>query len=51
MRKKLVDGVDFEWVEKDGVKFKLLTRKFLLERGYCCHNACKNCPYTKKKDK
>jgi hypothetical protein len=22
-----------------------LTREFLLERGYCCHLGCKNCPY------
>ena len=22
-----------------------LTRAFLLERGFCCENGCKNCPY------
>jgi hypothetical protein len=22
-----------------------LTREFLLERGYCCGNGCRNCPY------
>jgi hypothetical protein len=21
------------------------TAKYLLERGYCCGNGCKNCPY------
>jgi hypothetical protein len=22
-----------------------LTREYLLERGYCCENGCRNCPY------
>jgi len=22
-----------------------LSREFLLERGYCCGNRCRNCPY------
>tara|TARA_R110000796_G_scaffold111058_1_gene222583 strand:- start:178 stop:378 length:201 start_codon:yes stop_codon:yes gene_type:complete len=22
-----------------------LTREFLLNRGFCCDNGCKNCPY------
>jgi len=22
-----------------------LSREFLLKRGFCCHNGCKNCPY------
>jgi hypothetical protein len=30
-------------------KYKPLSRKFLLDRGYCCHNRCKNCPYKDKK--
>lgn len=24
---------------------KPLTSKFLLSRGFCCNNGCKNCPY------
>ena len=24
-----------------------LSRDFLLSRGYCCNNGCKNCPYIK----
>ncbi len=47
-KKKLVEGVDFTLTEVDGIKFKVFTEKFLLERGYCCHNACKNCPYKKQ---
>ena len=28
------------------------TSHFLLQRGYCCNNGCKNCPYRKEsKDK
>ena len=27
---------------------KPLTREFLLERGSCCNNDCKNCPYKNK---
>lgn len=23
----------------------VFTRKYLLKRGYCCKNKCKNCPY------
>ena len=25
--------------------FAPLTAEYLLERGYCCGNGCKNCPY------
>ena len=24
---------------------KPLSREFLLKRGFCCNNGCKNCPY------
>jgi NTP pyrophosphatase (non-canonical NTP hydrolase) len=27
------------------MKPKPLSRDFLLKRGFCCHNGCKNCPY------
>lgn len=27
-----------------------LSRNFLLKRGFCCHNGCKNCPYMTFKD-
>tara|TARA_R110001606_G_scaffold343624_1_gene492213 strand:- start:5563 stop:5832 length:270 start_codon:yes stop_codon:yes gene_type:complete len=30
---------------------KSLTKDFLLKRGYCCNNNCKNCPYKNKKMK
>jgi len=47
-KRELVENVDFVWDEIDGFKFKIFTEKFLLERGYCCGNNCKNCPYKKR---
>lgn len=28
--------------------YRILTSKFLAEKGYCCSNKCKNCPYQPK---
>ncbi len=25
--------------------YRVFTEKYLLKRGYCCKNGCKNCPY------
>ena len=33
------------------VKYKPLSKEYLLKRGYCCNNGCKNCPYNKKLNK
>lgn len=41
--KKLVEGVDYVW--ENGLM--VLTKEFLLKRGWCCGNGCKNCPYKK----
>lgn len=27
------------------MNLKPLSRNFLLQRGFCCHNGCTNCPY------
>jgi hypothetical protein len=27
----------------------VFTEKYHLERGYCCKNGCRHCPYTEKK--
>lgn len=40
---KLVEGIDYTIDEKSGLI--VLTSLFLLNRGYCCSNNCKNCPY------
>ncbi len=37
------DGIvdDIEIFDQDGA----LSREYLLARGYCCGNGCRNCPY------
>ena len=36
-----VEGLDFYF--EDGLM--VLTRRYLLNRGFCCENRCRNCPY------
>jgi hypothetical protein len=38
-----VEGVDYYF--ENGLM--ILTAHFLLKRGYCCGNNCRNCPYPK----
>jgi hypothetical protein len=42
MKQVLIEGVDYYLNEKGLLTF---TAQYLLERGYCCGNGCKNCPY------
>ena len=42
----MIEGEDYYVVNG----YRVLTEKFLLARGFCCDNFCKNCPY-KNKDK
>lgn len=42
MRQALKEGVDFYYTD-DG--FVVLTEKYHLERGHCCGNGCRHCPY------
>jgi hypothetical protein len=42
----LKEGVDYEI---DGNGLLVFTRQYLLKRGYCCKNGCRNCPYGFKK--
>lgn len=37
------EGVDYYF--ENGLM--VLTAKFLLDRGYCCGNGCRHCPYPK----
>jgi len=37
-----IEGEHFYLNEKGMV---VMTEKYHLERGYCCGNACKHCPY------
>lgn len=36
-----VEGLDFYF--ENGLM--VLTRRYLLNRGFCCDNQCRNCPY------
>ncbi|MFT3937166.1 MAG: DUF5522 domain-containing protein [Chitinophagaceae bacterium] len=38
----LKEGIDFYYNENGLLVF---TEKYLQERGYCCGNGCKHCPY------
>ncbi|MBK8465268.1 MAG: hypothetical protein IPL32_05500 [Chloracidobacterium sp.] len=42
----LVEEVDFYF--EDGLM--VLTRHYLLKRGYCCENRCRHCPYETSAD-
>lgn len=42
MKKQLVEGVDFYYNENG---FIVLTEKYHIERGFCCDNGCKHCPF------
>ncbi|MBS1947921.1 MAG: hypothetical protein JST47_09155 [Bacteroidetes bacterium] len=42
MKQQLIEGKDYYYNE-DG--YIVLTEKYHLERGYCCGNGCKHCPY------
>lgn len=39
---ELVEGIDF-YINEKGLM--VLTREYLLRRGYCCSNGCLHCPY------
>ena len=38
-----VEGIDYYY--DDGLM--VLTRRYLLERGTCCNNGCRHCPFEK----
>jgi len=40
--KMLVEGVDFYYNESG---YFVFTESYLKQRGYCCKNRCKHCPY------
>jgi hypothetical protein len=40
-KRQFVEGVDY--IFENGLM--VLTRSFLLERGFCCESGCRNCPY------
>lgn len=46
MKKQLTEGVDFYYNEEG---LLVLTEKYHLERGACCGNGCRHCPYDYEK--
>ncbi len=42
--RKLEEGIDYYF--ENGLM--VLTARFLLDRGYCCGNGCRHCPYPEK---
>jgi Family of unknown function (DUF5522) len=42
MKSNLVEGTDFYYNEQG---YMVLTAQYHLERGHCCGNGCKHCPY------
>jgi hypothetical protein len=42
MKKKLIEGKDFYYSEAGYI---VLTQKYHQERGYCCGNGCRHCPF------
>lgn len=42
MKNDLQEGIDF-YFDKSGLM--VFTEEYHLERGYCCGNGCRNCPY------
>jgi hypothetical protein len=42
MKKKLIEDLDFYYNEQGYI---VLTEHYHLEKGYCCGNGCKHCPF------
>jgi hypothetical protein len=40
-RRPLAEGIDYYY---EG-RFIVFTEKYLRDRGYCCENGCRHCPY------
>lgn len=40
--KQLIEDVDFYYNEEG---LMVLTEKYHLDRGYCCGNGCRHCPF------
>lgn len=45
LKRPLVEDEDYYF--ENGLM--VLTRRYLLDRGYCCENGCRHCPYGYKK--
>jgi len=46
-QEEFIENVDYYFENS----LMVLTAHFLLKRGFCCRNNCRNCPYTIDTDK
>jgi hypothetical protein len=46
MKQQFEEGEDY-YFNEDGLM--VLTEKYHLQRGYCCGNGCRHCPYDYEK--
>jgi hypothetical protein len=44
----LIEGIHYNLNEKG---YRVMTEKYLRERGWCCGSGCLNCPYDPKATK
>ncbi|HTS43286.1 MAG TPA: DUF5522 domain-containing protein [Puia sp.] len=42
MKPQFIEGEDYYYNEEGYI---VLTEKYHLEKGYCCGNGCRHCPY------
>lgn len=40
-----VEGIDYT---RSPEGYRIMAEYYLVKRGYCCSNGCKNCPYSPK---
>ena len=47
----LIEGVDFNWEEVEGIRLRVFTKEYLeMIRPSCCKSGCRNCPWGFKKN-
>ncbi|MET6998922.1 DUF5522 domain-containing protein [Chitinophaga defluvii] len=46
MKSPLIEGIDFYY---NGDGYMVFTEKYHLDRGHCCGNGCKHCPFEYEK--
>jgi hypothetical protein len=48
---ELIEGVDFYWEEKEGIRLRVFTESYLqMIRPKCCESGCRHCPWNFKKE-
>jgi len=42
VKQNIIEGIDFYYTPEG---YMVLTESYHLERGYCCGNGCRHCPF------